>query len=127
MAKNTNTVAALRAHVDAEFLSIREESRANHAQIMALLSGSAEAAVVKAPKAPKVTAPVEPKAPVGKVFRSAKGKEAAKVAVDKAWADAKDKAGVKRVKDLTPKQRAAVDAQVKAIWAAVPKTRSTKA
>lgn len=75
-------------------------------------------AAVKAPSAKPTTT---------KVYRSAKGKEAAKVEVAAVWENAKSKAGVKRVKDLSPKQRAAVDAQVKAIWAAVPKTRSTKA
>jgi hypothetical protein len=78
----------------------------------------------------EVTAPANTrakKAPEGKVFRSAKGKEAAKVEVAALWSDAKIMAGVTRVKDLTPAQRATVDAQVKAVWAAVPKTRSTKA
>lgn len=73
------------------------------------------------------TLPAEQTAPAGKVYRSAKGKAQAKLDVDKAWTDAKAAAKVKRVKDLSPTQRAAVDAKVKAIWASVPKTRTTKA
>lgn len=99
-------------------------------QIIAIATQAAIAAVTAAinPSAPaKESAPkVQPKAD-GKVYRSAKGKEQAKVACEKAWADAKAKAGVKRVRDLSPKQQEAVRAQCKAIWAAVPKTRTTKA
>lgn len=74
---------------------------------------------------PKAAAKPQPKAD-GKIYRSKPGKERAKVEIAAVWEDAKAKAGVKRVRDLTPKQRAAADAKVKAIWAAVPKTRTTK-
>ena len=85
-------------------------------------------AALRADQPAKVTKPAAVKAPATtKVYRSAKGKAQAKVEVAEVWEQAKAKAGVKRVKDLTPKQRAAADAKVKAIWAAVPKTRSTKA
>lgn len=73
------------------------------------------------------TEPAEQTAPAGKVYRSKPGKAQAKLDVAQAWTDAKAAAKVKRVKDLSPTQRAAVDAKVKAIWAAVPKTRTTKA
>ena len=106
-----------------EFYTFRDEQNAHNAQVIALLRDLKGASVTPAVE----PEPKAPKAPTGKVFRSAKGKEQAKAACEKAWADAKAKAGVKRVKDLTPAQRAAVDAQVKAIWAAVPKTRTTKA
>lgn len=99
-------------------ITITNATPAELAQIQAILAGSANL-----PTTPKVS---QPKADA-KVYRSAKGKEQAKADVEAVWTKAKAKAGVNRVKDLSAKQRAAVDVQVKAIWAAVPKTRTTKA
>lgn len=72
--------------------------------------------------------PAAPEAPsTDKAYRSASAKAKARTAADKVWADAKAKAGVKRVKDLTPKAQDECRAAVKAIWAKAPKTRTTPA
>lgn len=116
-----HTVASLAARMDANE-ALAKDNAAALARIEALLTNSM-------PAAPAAPAPVVP-APTGKpvkAYRSLKTREKAAAAVAQAWVDAKAAAGVKRVKDLTPAQRAAVDAQVKAIWAAAPKTRATKA
>lgn len=72
------------------------------------------------------TAPVE-KPATDKAYRSASAKAKARKAADKVWADAKASAGVKRVKDLSADAQAQCRADVKAIWAAAPKTRTTPA
>lgn len=72
-------------------------------------------------------APPAAKATTDKAYRSASAKDKARKAADKVWTDAKTKAGVKRVKDLTTKQQDECRAAVKAIWAAAPKTRTTPA
>lgn len=113
------TVSALAA----EFYTFRDEQSAHNAQIIALLQDLKGASTVT----PEPEAPKAADAKPAKAYRSLKTREAAKAQVAQAWEDAKAKAGVKRVKDLTPAQRAAVDAQVKAIWKAAPKTRATKA
>lgn len=83
-----------------------------------------------------VSAPAEPKAPAAtastakpKAYRSAAGKEAAKRACDALAVkyDLKVAGGSRTFKSLSAKEQAAYRAEQKAIWAAVPKTRTTKA
>lgn len=126
MSMNKQTVAGAYAEIASlrdDVSGLKAEQAASFARLFALMEGKTET-VAPAPKAP---AKADPKPATGKVYRSAAGKERAKVAVAKAWADAKTEAGVKKVSQLTPAQRAAVDTKVEAIWAAVPKTRTTKA
>lgn len=83
------------------------------------------AAVVPADEPAKEVAPASAKP--AKAYRSAAGKERAKAQVAALWTKTLADAGVKRAKDLTPAQMDAYKAASKAIWAAVPKTRATKA
>jgi len=114
MATNNDILAAIHELTGAVNALVQAQT------VAAAPAKPADKANTRARKAP------QPKAD-GKVYRSAKGKEQAKAQCERVWAEAKAKAGVQRVRDLTPKQRKAVDAEIRAIWAAVPKTRSTKA
>lgn len=74
----------------------------------------------------KTAAKTVAKAPAGKVYRSKPGKEAAKAQVAALYEADRVKYGVKRWSDIPAKAQAATKAECKAIWAAVPKTRTTK-
>jgi hypothetical protein len=81
-----------------------------------------------APQEPARTvtpAKAEPKAE--KAYRSAAGKERAKAQVSALWTKTLADAGVTKRAQLTDAQFEAYQAGAKAIWAAVPKTRATKA
>lgn len=117
------TVAQLAAHVAKQGEALD--------RLTALVEGLVEAdakAKTDRPKGAKAranartTTEAKPKA-----YRSAKGKEQAKADVAALWERTLKDAGVKRAKDLTDRQMAAYRAEAKAIWAAVPKTRTTKA
>lgn len=73
------------------------------------------------------TAPAVETAPSGKAYRSAKGKAQAKADVAALWTRTLKAAKVTKRAQLTDAQFASYQAGAKAIWAAVPKTRSTKA
>ena len=91
--------------------------------------GINEPAKVTQPKAdPKPVTPAKAE-PKPKAYRSAKGKEAAKRACEALAVkyDLKVAGGSRTFKSLSAKEQAAYRAEQKAIWAAVPKTRTTKA
>ena len=85
-----------------------------------------EDAPAKTKRASKPAVTVTP-AKADKVYRSAKGKEQAKADVAALWAKTLKQAKVTKRAQLTDAQFEAYQAGAKAIWAAVPKTRSTKA
>lgn len=106
---------------------------AQNERLFALLEADAPAKTTRTTRTKAVTPTTTEvktgakKAPEGKAFRSAKGKEAAKAQVSALWAKTlKDAKATKRAQ-LTDAQFEAYQAGAKAIWAAVPKTRSTKA
>lgn len=97
------------------------------AAIAAHLGVESPAKVVKA-DAPNVpaTQPVkvtQPKADVR--YRTQAQKDRASAACEANWTKAKADAGVKRVSQLTPAQKKAVEVANRAVWAATKGTRKT--
>lgn len=113
------------ASLKGEVADLRASMDSGFADLKALLLGNT-------PQAPAVEAPVaEPKADAkpAKAYRSAAGKERAKAqckALAVKW-DLKVAGGTRTFKSLSATEQAAYRAEEKAIWAAVPKTRTTKA
>lgn len=108
-------------------LSTLEQAQAQYiAALEARLAAvTADAPTESAPKAPKAKKADKP----AKAYRSASGKERAKKACAELAVkyDLKVAGGTRTFKSLSAKEQEAYRAEQKAIWAAVPKTRTTKA
>ena len=74
---------------------------------------------------PVTSTPKESKPKPEVKFRTAKQIEAGRETAEQIWARHYAEAGVRRFKDLTPKQQAAAKAEVKAAWSGIKGTRKT--